>query len=178
MLHRSIFQCPWGTKHIPGIVHMVYSLFMGTSSCLPLCRAPSSTLHTHAPGPPSRPPPLPPHQVGAQTETELKEKKLRVEDALNATKAAVEEGERLWPRSCVFRDQSLQHARTPMLPSAFRLVMCLTHALSSIPSPPILSHYTAPSPPTLFTPSLSSPYPVTPHLFAPQAPSVVVAAPC
>jgi hypothetical protein len=34
----------------------------------------------------------PPPQVGAQTETELKEKKLRVEDALNATKAAVEEG--------------------------------------------------------------------------------------
>lgn len=34
---------------------------------------------------------LPP-QVGAHTETELKEKKLRVEDALNATKAAVEEG--------------------------------------------------------------------------------------
>lgn len=33
-----------------------------------------------------------PLQVGAQTETELKEKKLRVEDALNATKAAVEEG--------------------------------------------------------------------------------------
>ncbi|GAB4842282.1 hypothetical protein Ancab_012252 [Ancistrocladus abbreviatus] len=31
-------------------------------------------------------------QVGARTETELKEKKLRVEDALNATKAAVEEG--------------------------------------------------------------------------------------
>ncbi|XVE88845.1 hypothetical protein DITRI_Ditri19aG0101700 [Diplodiscus trichospermus] len=31
-------------------------------------------------------------QVGAQTETEFKEKKLRVEDALNATKAAVEEG--------------------------------------------------------------------------------------
>ncbi|VAI41149.1 unnamed protein product [Triticum turgidum subsp. durum] len=31
-------------------------------------------------------------QVGAQTETELKEKKLRVEDALNATKAALEEG--------------------------------------------------------------------------------------
>merc|ERR1719352_456927 len=31
-------------------------------------------------------------QVGAQTETELKEKKLRVEDALNATKTAVEEG--------------------------------------------------------------------------------------
>uniref|UniRef100_A0A8I7BG77 RuBisCO large subunit-binding protein subunit beta, chloroplastic n=1 Tax=Hordeum vulgare subsp. vulgare TaxID=112509 RepID=A0A8I7BG77_HORVV len=31
-------------------------------------------------------------QVGAQTETELKEKKLRVEDALNATKAAIEEG--------------------------------------------------------------------------------------
>ncbi|PWA89268.1 ruBisCO large subunit-binding protein subunit beta, chloroplastic [Artemisia annua] len=31
-------------------------------------------------------------EVGAQTETELKEKKLRVEDALNATKAAVQEG--------------------------------------------------------------------------------------
>ena len=31
-------------------------------------------------------------RVGAQTETELKDKKLRVEDALNATKAAVEEG--------------------------------------------------------------------------------------
>ncbi|KAF6171401.1 hypothetical protein GIB67_009542, partial [Kingdonia uniflora] len=30
--------------------------------------------------------------VRAQTETELKEKKLRVEDALNATKTAVEEG--------------------------------------------------------------------------------------
>jgi chaperonin GroEL len=31
-------------------------------------------------------------KVGAMTETELKEKKLRIEDALNATKAAVEEG--------------------------------------------------------------------------------------
>ena len=31
-------------------------------------------------------------QVGAATETELKDKKLRMEDALNATKAAVEEG--------------------------------------------------------------------------------------
>ncbi len=31
-------------------------------------------------------------QVGAATETELKESKLRIEDALNATKAAVEEG--------------------------------------------------------------------------------------
>merc|ERR1712139_107046 len=31
-------------------------------------------------------------KVGAQTETELKEKKLRVEDALCATKAAIEEG--------------------------------------------------------------------------------------
>ena len=32
-------------------------------------------------------------QVGAQTETELKEKKLRVEDALNATKV---------PSACIF----------------------------------------------------------------------------
>ena len=31
-------------------------------------------------------------KVGAATETEMKEKKMRVEDALNATKAAVEEG--------------------------------------------------------------------------------------
>jgi len=31
-------------------------------------------------------------KVGAMTETEMKEKKLRIEDALNATKAAVEEG--------------------------------------------------------------------------------------
>jgi chaperonin GroEL len=31
-------------------------------------------------------------KVGAATETELKEKKLRIEDALSATKAAVEEG--------------------------------------------------------------------------------------
>ena len=33
-----------------------------------------------------------PYEVGATTESELKEKKLRIEDALNATKAAVEEG--------------------------------------------------------------------------------------
>ncbi|KAG9448645.1 hypothetical protein H6P81_008610 [Aristolochia fimbriata] len=31
-------------------------------------------------------------QVGAQTDVELKDKKLRIEDALNATKAAIEEG--------------------------------------------------------------------------------------
>lgn len=31
-------------------------------------------------------------KVGAMTESELKEKKMRIEDALNATKAAVEEG--------------------------------------------------------------------------------------
>ena len=31
-------------------------------------------------------------KVGAATETEMKEKKLRMEDALNATRAAVEEG--------------------------------------------------------------------------------------
>ena len=31
-------------------------------------------------------------KVGAATETELKEMKLRIEDALNATRAAVEEG--------------------------------------------------------------------------------------
>ena len=31
-------------------------------------------------------------QVGAATETELKERKLRIEDALSATRAAVEEG--------------------------------------------------------------------------------------
>ncbi len=31
-------------------------------------------------------------KVGAHTETEMKEKKARVEDALHATRAAVEEG--------------------------------------------------------------------------------------
>ncbi len=31
-------------------------------------------------------------KVGAATETEMKEKKLRIEDALNSTRAAVEEG--------------------------------------------------------------------------------------
>ena len=31
-------------------------------------------------------------KVGAPTETELKNRKLRIEDALNATRAAVEEG--------------------------------------------------------------------------------------
>ena len=31
-------------------------------------------------------------KVGAATETEMKEKKARVEDAMHATKAAVEEG--------------------------------------------------------------------------------------
>jgi chaperonin GroEL len=31
-------------------------------------------------------------KVGAQTESEMKDKKLRIEDALNATKAAVSEG--------------------------------------------------------------------------------------
>ena len=33
-------------------------------------------------------------RVGAATETEMKEAKLRMEDALNATRAAVEEGDR------------------------------------------------------------------------------------
>ena len=37
--------------------------------------------------------------VGAPTETEMKEKKTRVEDALNATRAAVEEGINPWWRS-------------------------------------------------------------------------------
>jgi len=31
-------------------------------------------------------------KVGAASEVEMKEKKLRIEDALNATRAAVEEG--------------------------------------------------------------------------------------
>ena len=38
-------------------------------------------------------------KVGAATETEMKEKKLRIEDALNATKAAVEEGNSSWWRN-------------------------------------------------------------------------------
>ena len=44
-------------------------------------------------------------KVGAATETELKEKKARVEDALHATRAAVEEGTlvgagALWSSGC------------------------------------------------------------------------------
>ena len=38
-------------------------------------------------------------KVGAATETEMKEKKHRVEDALQATRAALEEGIVLWRRS-------------------------------------------------------------------------------
>ena len=48
---------------------------LAASSCKPACRA----------------------QVGAQTETELKEKKLRVEDALNATKVCVMTSRASWP---------------------------------------------------------------------------------
>ncbi len=57
--------------------------------------------------------------VGAATETELKEKKLRIEDALNATRAAVEEGivagggvaylraaQRIGEIECDFRDEA------------------------------------------------------------------------
>ena len=44
--------------------------------------------------------------VGASTETEMKEKKARVEDALNATRAAVEEG--IFPGGSSI-DFSLQH---------------------------------------------------------------------
>ena len=38
-------------------------------------------------------------RVGAVTETEMKDKKLRLEDAINATRAAVEEGYCTWWRS-------------------------------------------------------------------------------
>ena len=41
-------------------------------------------------------------KVGAATETEMKEKKLRIEDALAATKAAVEEGYRCRRRCCSY----------------------------------------------------------------------------
>ena len=50
-------------------------------------------------------------KVGAATETEMKEKKARVEDALNATRAAVEEGDRAgWWRGAAARDEG---ARPP-----------------------------------------------------------------
>ena len=58
-------------------------------------------------------------KVGAATETELKERKLRVEDALHTTRAAVEEGivpggwaARLRPRDVLmpFRAASQEHA--------------------------------------------------------------------
>ena len=44
-------------------------------------------------------------KVGAQTEVAMKEQKLRVEDALNATRAAVEEG---------IRPRSVRSLRTPV----------------------------------------------------------------
>lgn len=47
-------------------------------------------------------------KVGATTETELKEKKLRIEDALNATKAAIEEGIIIGGGAC------LAHAHTEL----------------------------------------------------------------
>ena len=49
--------------------------------------------------------------VGAATETEMKEKKARVEDALHATRAAVEEGIVAW-RRCGFHPRS-ESARQP-----------------------------------------------------------------
>lgn len=51
---------------------------------------PSVTDALPAPSPP--PPPHPAMQVGAATEAELEDRKLRIEDAKNATFAAVEEG--------------------------------------------------------------------------------------
>ncbi|KAA8532819.1 hypothetical protein F0562_033064 [Nyssa sinensis] len=42
-------------------------------------------------------------QVGAQTEVELKDKQLRIEDALNATKAAIEEGVVVGGGCCLVR---------------------------------------------------------------------------
>ena len=48
-------------------------------------------------------------QVGAATEVEMKEKKARVEDALHATRAAVEEGYRPWRRCCA--DSQLARSR-------------------------------------------------------------------
>lgn len=42
-------------------------------------------------------------QVGAQTQVELKDKKLRIEDALNATKASIEEGVVVGGGCCLLR---------------------------------------------------------------------------
>ncbi|MEM4330655.1 MAG: chaperonin GroEL [Candidatus Pacearchaeota archaeon] len=46
-------------------------------------------------------------KVGASTETELEEKKLRIDDALNATKAAVEEGVVVGGGVALFRSKSI-----------------------------------------------------------------------
>lgn len=69
-------------------------------------------------------------QVGAQTETELKEKKLRVEDALNATKAAVEEGIVVGGGCALVRlagavEEIKDKARPPPLPRHAFVHMCL-----------------------------------------------------
>ncbi len=51
-------------------------------------------------------------KIGASTEVEMKEKKARVEDALHATRAAVEEGIVAGRRSC--SSQSLQSSLTQL----------------------------------------------------------------
>jgi chaperonin GroEL len=69
-------------------------------------------------------------KVGATTETEMKEKKLRIEDALNATKAAIEEGIILGGGACLTNAYtSLQSKLTSSTPDEFKGMQIVLKAL-------------------------------------------------
>ena len=66
-------------------------------------------------------------KVGATTETELKEKKLRIEDALNATKAAIEEGIVIGGGAClmdIYKElKNKLHDANPDISKGIRIVL-------------------------------------------------------
>ncbi|MBQ5756788.1 MAG: molecular chaperone GroEL, partial [Erysipelotrichaceae bacterium] len=66
-------------------------------------------------------------KVGATTETELKEKKLRIEDALNATKAAIEEGIVIGGGAClidIYKElKNKLHSANPDVSKGIRIVL-------------------------------------------------------
>ena len=69
-------------------------------------------------------------KVGATTETEMKEKKLRIEDALNATKAAIEEGIITGGGACLTSAYTaLQSKLTNDNPDVFRGMQIVLKAL-------------------------------------------------
>jgi chaperonin GroEL len=69
-------------------------------------------------------------KVGATTETEMKEKKLRIEDALNATKAAIEEGIILGGGACLTNAYTvLQSKLASTTPDVFKGMQIVLKAL-------------------------------------------------